>query len=145
MTSKDGGRGAMESYYGLIKGFPLIPIRDDDYLNPAIEFLDGLLCRDLDEGEEAYLEVLGDLIEAYEDEHVTIPDASEGDVLRLLMESRGITQTRLARESGVPQSTISKVLRGAGRLTRDQIETFAKYFHVGRGAFLPEPSGGRST
>lgn len=135
-------REAMRSYQELVQKFPLIVIRDDDHLRAAIEFLDGLLRQDLDEGREAYLEVLKNLIEAYEEKHVSIPDASESDVLRFLMESNDLSQSQLARETGIPQSTISNVLRGARRLTRDQVETFAKYFHVGPGAFLPKPVEG---
>lgn len=141
MIPMTNDRDAMRSYHELIEEFPLIVIRDDDHLDAAIEFLDGLLRRDLDEGQEAYLEVLENLIEAYEEEHVSIPDASESDVLRFLMESNDLSQSQLARETGIPQSTISNVLRDARRLTRDQIETFAGYFQVGPGAFLPRPSG----
>ena len=69
-----------------------------------------------------------------------IPDASEADVLRLLMESNGLSQMALARKVGISQSTISAVLHGTRSLTRDQVITLARFFNVGPGAFLP---GGR--
>jgi antitoxin component HigA of HigAB toxin-antitoxin module len=87
-----------------------------------------------------YLDVLTDLIEQYEADHEPIPDASEADVLRLLMESNGLSQMALARKVGISQSTVSAVLHGTRSLTRDQVITLARFFNVGPGAFLP---GGR--
>src|SRR5438046_9181839 len=74
-----------ESYFKLVQRLPLAHIRDEKHLDAAQQMLDSLLEQDLDEGAQAYLDVLTDLIEAYEDEHHPIPDASEADVLRELM------------------------------------------------------------
>lgn len=140
MVPMTSDREAMRSYFDLVGRFPLIVIRDDGHLDEAIAMIDELLCRNLDEGQEAYMEVLENLVESYEGQRVQFADVSESDVLRLLMESNDLTQSQLARETGIPQSTISNVLRGVRRLTRDQIEAFAKYFHVGPAAFLPQPA-----
>src|SRR5262245_46905206 len=80
-------RRVPDSYLELVKRFPLIHIRDDAHLDEALEVLNGLLARDGDDGVQEYLAVLTDLVRAYEDEHVAIPDASEPDVLRELMRS----------------------------------------------------------
>jgi HTH-type transcriptional regulator / antitoxin HigA len=87
---------------------------------------------------------LTDLIAAYEDEHVAIPDASEADALRELMRSNGLSQTGLRKTVGIAQSTISAVLTGARSLTRGQILKLATFFGVAPSAFLPrEPRRGR--
>ena len=57
--------------------FPLIHIRNDTHLEEALGVLNQLLCTDPDEGAREYLNVLTDLIAAYEDEHVPISDVSE--------------------------------------------------------------------
>ena len=44
------------------------------------------------EGEEAYLDVLSDLVKKYEDEHHPIPDASPAEVLKFLIEDRNTNQ-----------------------------------------------------
>ena len=85
---------------------------------------------DLDSGAEEYLAVLTDLVEAYEDEHHPIPDASEADVLRELMRSNGFSQPKLAKEVGIAQSTLSAVLNGTRSLTKGQVVTLARFFHV---------------
>jgi HTH-type transcriptional regulator / antitoxin HigA len=129
-----------DAYFALVRQFALIHIRDDDHLAEALDVLDGLLARDLDAGAREYVDVLTDLIECYEDEHVAIPDASEADVLRELMRSNGLTQAEVKRKTGIAQSTISAVLNGDRSLTKDQVVVLAGLFHVSPAAFLPGSS-----
>lgn len=126
-----------DTYFKLVKQFPLIHIRDDEYLGAAQEMIDRLLQEDLDKGAEAYLDALADLVEIYEDEHDPIPDACEADVLRELMRSNGLSQPKLAKEVRISQSTISAVLNGVRSLTKEQVVTLARFFHVSPAAFLP--------
>jgi HTH-type transcriptional regulator/antitoxin HigA len=126
-----------DSYFELVKKFPLTHIGDDDHAEAAQEVIDQLLRRDLDTGEQAYLDVLTDLFEAYEDEHVSIPDVSEADVLRELMRSNGLSQAVLAKKVGMAQSTISAVLNGTRSLTKQQVVKLAAFFGVSPAAFLP--------
>jgi HTH-type transcriptional regulator / antitoxin HigA len=137
MAVATANRTLPDTYYDLVERFPLIHILDDDHLASAHEEIDRLLREDLDEGASAYLEVLTDLVELYEDEHHPIPDASEADVLRMLMESNGLTQTGLEKEVGISQSTISAVLNGTRSLTKGQVIMLARFFHVPPSVFLP--------
>ena len=93
---------------------------------------------DLDEGQQAYLDVLTDLVETYEDEHVEIPDASEADVLRELMNANRLTQAELQARTGIAQSTISAVLNGSRSLTKGQVVTLAGLFGISAATFLPD-------
>lgn len=126
-----------DSYYELVKRFPLTHIRDEAHLDAAQEVIDRLLEDELDRGGREYLDALTDLVETYEDEYHPIPDASEADVLRFLMESNGLSQARLAKAVGISQSTLSAVLGGVRSLTKEQVVTLAKFFHVSPAAFLP--------
>lgn len=127
----------LETYLNLVIEFPLIPIRDDDHLARAAAMLDRLLQQDLDRGQQDYLEVLTDLVEKYEEEHVPIPDASESDVLRELLRSHGLSQNALKARTGIAQSTISAVLNGERSLTREQVITLAGFFGVSPSVFMP--------
>ena len=63
---------AKDRYLELILRFPLRPLRCDDDLDAAVAVIDALLRQpSLKREEHDYLEVLGDLVEAYETE--TIP------------------------------------------------------------------------
>jgi HTH-type transcriptional regulator/antitoxin HigA len=127
-----------DSYFDLVKAFPLTHIRDDKHLDQALGVIDQLLASELDDGSREYLDVLTDLVEAYEEEHVIIPDASEGDVLRELMRSHRLSQGRLAKEVAIAQSTISAVLNGDRSLTKDQVGRLSKFFRVSPATFFPE-------
>src|SRR5437660_63002 len=99
-----------DTYFDLVREFPLIRIRNDEHLTEAQERLDRLLQEELDEGAQEYLDLLTDLVESYEEEHVPIPDASEADVLRELMRANDLNQSQLAKTAGIAQSTLSAVL-----------------------------------
>jgi HTH-type transcriptional regulator/antitoxin HigA len=130
-----------DPYLDLVRRFRLVPIRDDAHLEEALAMIDRLLGMDLDGEAQGYLDVLTDLVEAYEDEHVSMPRASEADVLRLLMQSNKISQSKLSKQLGIAQSTISNVLRGVRSLTKDQVVLLARYFNVGPGVFLTSAPG----
>jgi len=127
----------LDRYFKLVKEFPLTRIRDGAHLDRAEAVIHRLLEQDLNEGAQDYLDVLTDLVERYEAEHVPIPDASEADVLCMLMESSGITQSQLSKEVGIVQSTISAVLNGTRSLTKGQVIALADHFGIRPSAFLP--------
>jgi HTH-type transcriptional regulator/antitoxin HigA len=137
MAVKTGVRAGRDDYFELIKDFPLTRIRDDQHLQQAERVVDRLLQVRLSPGAQDYLDVLTDLVEAYENVHVPIPDASESDVLRELMRSHGLTQPKLAKAVGISQSTLSSVLGGSRSLTKEQVIKLARFFGVGPAAFLP--------
>ena len=130
-------RAAHRSYVELVRTFPLRSIQTEEELDAATEILNHVLQMALDEGTEAYQMALTDLIEVYENKAHPIPDASEADVLRVLMESNGLTQTQLAAKVGIAQSTISSLLKGSRVLTRDHVIALSRYFNVSPAAFLP--------
>jgi HTH-type transcriptional regulator/antitoxin HigA len=137
MAVKTARQTLPDTYFDLVKEFPLTRIKDDNHLDAAQAMIDRLLKEDVDKGAQEYLDVLTDLVETYEEQHVEIPDASEANVLRELMRANGLSQTRLAKTVGISQSTISAVLNGARSLTRDQVIELSQYFHVPPAAFLP--------
>ena len=51
-------------------------------------------------------------------------------MLRHLMEAKGVTQAHLSRDTAVPKSTVSEILAGKKRLSRQMIRKFADYFQV---------------
>ena len=120
-----------DSYLKLVLEFPLAPISSEAQLDKAQEMIDRLLgAGPLDHGQEMYLDVLSDLAAVYEDEHHPIPAASDADMLRHLMEAKGITQAQLNRDTSIAKSTISEILSGKKNFTRPIIHKFAEYFEV---------------
>ena len=135
MAAKDN-RG-QDRYLELVREFPLRPLRSDADLDAAVAVVDGLIDRDeLSPAEQDYLDVLSDLVEAYESKAVPIDPVGDADMLRFLIEGRGETQAQAAAGAGIAVSTFSEVLSGRRKLNRKQIQKLARYFHVEPGVFL---------
>ena len=99
--------------------------------------INALIDKDrLDTDEDDYLDVLGDLVEKYEAEHYPVPSVSDAEMLRHLIESRSLTQAKVAVETGLAESTISAILAGKRGLNRKHMEVLASYFHVSPAVFL---------
>jgi HTH-type transcriptional regulator/antitoxin HigA len=72
-------------YFDLVEIFPPRPIRSARDMGRAQKIVNELLDRDgLDKDERDYLEVLGTLIEAYEEVHEPMPDISDAAMLSQL-------------------------------------------------------------
>jgi HTH-type transcriptional regulator/antitoxin HigA len=129
--------GADPAYLALIRRLPLRPIRTDAELNAASCIIDELTDRDdLTLAEFDYLDVLGDLVEKYETEHVELPHVSDAAMVRSLMEEKGVRQTDVVKGTGISKTVLSLVLSGKRDLTREHISALAKYFEVSPAVFL---------
>jgi HTH-type transcriptional regulator / antitoxin HigA len=122
---------AWDSYLELVLAFPLASIKSEKHLAAAQAVMDRLLAKPkIDEGEEMYLDALSDLVIIYENEHHSIPAASDADMLRHLMEAKSATQAQLSRQTGIAKSTISEVLSGRKPFSRRMIRKLAEYFKL---------------
>ena len=140
-------RAAERHGSSLNRRVPLRPIRTDEALARANAVIAALLGRgDLDPAEEDYLDVLGDLVAKYEDQAHPLPNVSGEEVLRHLLDARGLTQAELARGAGIAEPTISAILAGRRRLNRRHIAALAEHLKVDAAVFLPpvpRGSGGK--
>jgi HTH-type transcriptional regulator/antitoxin HigA len=125
-----------DAYLTLIRTFPLRPLRSEAELDEALVIIDTLVVKDaLAAAEADYLAVLSDLVEQYEAAAHPIPPASDAEMLRHLLEAKVVTQGQVARDTGIAESTLSAVLAGKRRLTREHIGKLARYFQVAPGVF----------
>jgi HTH-type transcriptional regulator/antitoxin HigA len=126
-------------YLKLIRKFPLRPIRSDEELERAVDVSLGLDVRrdSLTPEERDYHEVLVALIGLYEDEVHPIPDVSGPEMLRFLIEDRGVTQADVARGTQIKESAVSEMLAGKRPMGLKMIETLARYFGVAPALVLP--------
>lgn len=79
------------------------------------------------------------LIEAFEEEHYPIADASPVEVLSELMAANNLRQKDVARILDRPESTVSALLSGKRPLTREHIEKLSKRFAVSPAVFFERP------
>jgi HTH-type transcriptional regulator / antitoxin HigA len=87
------------------------------------------------ESEIEAMELLGTLIEKYENEHYAIPSAPPQDVVRFLMDQNGLSQRDLIPEFG-SEPQVSMFLNGRRQLSVEQIRRLSERFRVGPAAFM---------
>jgi len=81
------------------------------------------------------IELLTLLIERYEQDHYTVPEASPADVLRFLLERHGLRQRDVAADLG-GESVVSEVLSGKRKLNAAQIAQLSRHFQVSPAVFF---------
>src|SRR5467141_3662229 len=112
------------------------PITSERQHKEYLSVLDKLASKDDPTNEEEkYAEVLMALIEAYEEEHHSIPDASEVDVLRTLLDANDLRQKDLVPIFG-SESIVSEVLHKKRDLNKTHIEKLSKRFNVSPALFF---------
>lgn len=120
-----------DSYLECIRNFPLTTISSHEHLATAQEVMDKLLAiGKLDRGQYAYLDALSDLVASYEEQHFPIAPPSDADMLQHLLDAKGLTQADLHREAGIAKSSISEILAGKKKFSRQLIHKLAKFFKV---------------
>ncbi len=125
-----------DRYLELVRRFPLRPILTEEDLDAATVVIHSLIDQESLSGpEQDYLDVLSDLVEAYETIHYPIGPSTDADMLKFLLETKDISQADVAKGTGIAVSTVSEVLSGKRKLNRRQIGKLASYFHVGPAVF----------
>jgi len=81
------------------------------------------------------IELLTLLIERYEQDRCTVPEASPADVLRFLLERHGLRQRDVAADLG-GESVVSEVLSGKRKLNAAQIAQLSRRFRVSPAVFF---------
>ncbi len=124
-------------YLELIRSFPLRPIRSEAELDRAEATLHRLLDAPKPSPAELdYREVLGNLIDEYESKAHPIEPLPPHQMLAMSIESKGVTQTEVARATGITVSTISELIAQKREFNRRQVERLCAYFGLEPKAFI---------
>jgi HTH-type transcriptional regulator/antitoxin HigA len=126
---------AVPDKYTLVLAAP-VPIASERQHAAYLEVLARLLDKvNRSDEEEKYVGLLTILIHAYEEQHLSVPEASPIEVVRTLMESNGLKQKDLIPVFG-SESIVSEILRGTRKLNRRHIERLSKRFSISPAAFF---------
>ena len=82
------------------------------------------------------LSLLGFLIEEYELENYSIPDSSPAEIIKFIMEMKGIKQKELIPILG-SKSTVSKILNGTAKLQLEVIYPLSSFLGIPPSSLLP--------
>ena len=116
---------------------PYLSIRDESDYDRAIAQLNELLDEvGTDETHPMYefLDTLGTLIHAYEQEQITVPDVDSAGVFQYLMEEHQLRQADFPEVGS--QGVVSEIVNGKRQLNLRQIRNLAQRFHVSPAVFI---------
>lgn len=110
------------------------PIRTEADLTRAHRRIEALWGAKAGTSAADELDVLGDLVFAYEAKHHAVPDNGGLGALRALMDGNGLTQSDLPEIGN--QGIVSQILAGKRELNVRQIKRLAARFRVPPGTFI---------
>lgn len=116
---------------------PLLSIHSEQEYDAAVESLNDLIDEiGTDEKHPLYefMDTLGTVLHAYEEERGTMPECHSKETLQFLMEEQGLSVADLS-ELGAP-SEISELLTGDKEFTLRQVRLLATRFKVSPAVFL---------
>ena len=116
---------------------PLLTICNEREYNAAVKRLNELLDEIGDNEKHplySFLDTLGTLIHAYEEEHYPIPDATGPEVLRFLMDEHGLKHSDLPEVGS--QGVVSEILNGKRELNIRQVRLLSQKFKVSSAVFV---------
>ncbi len=82
------------------------------------------------------IEVLATLIERYESRDYPTPERDPADVLKNLLDAKGVKPAGVAKATGIPPATISNVLARRRCISKANALVLGKYFGVSATVFL---------
>jgi HTH-type transcriptional regulator/antitoxin HigA len=140
---------APADYLRLVAEFPLRPISSAAEYDAAAAILDRLVVRqDLSRGQRDYLDALTLFVEAYDEQQDAAEterqrrrqqgqaaDVSPVEMLKALMEHRGMTTTDLGKLLG-SKGAASEILHRKRGISKRHMARLAEHFRVDAGVFL---------
>ena len=115
----------------------LRPIRNDAEYDRTVAMMNSLLDVLGDQEDHALaglLDLVSELVADYDASHHAIEASEPREVLRYLIEQRGLKQSDLA--DIVPQSNLSAILAGKRKISATMAGKLAKYFNVSAAVFI---------
>lgn len=116
----------------------LRPIRNEKEYFRTVSLMNGLL--DVVGDKESHpliglLELVSELVDDYDASHHPIEASEPREVLRYLIEARGLKQVDLGEI--VPQSNLSAILAGRRKISATLAGKLARFFKVSPAVFVP--------
>ena len=140
MKMDSRSKAMMNSYFGLVRRFPLVPLESHEQYASALDFMKPLAVRDeqaLDEGQRAYLAALTQFVADYEQRHHRIETRGMSPLgaLKYLLRENGMKPIDLGKLLG-SRSLASQILHGARGLSKTHIAILRQRFCVEPGLFF---------
>jgi HTH-type transcriptional regulator / antitoxin HigA len=128
---------APESYEELVRLYPPRKIHDQIELENATEIADWIALRAKNDAQRDYFELLGDLLDEYENRsEKTGKTSSPLTLLNYLVEENGLTTRELGKILGIDHSVAARILKGERAITVEHAKNLGARFKLNPEAFL---------
>ena len=137
-TIKTPKKTESDRYFELVREFPLKPIRTQQQQRLAQDAFNRLALfeGELPAPEQDYLDALVILLEAYDQRHPWELRSTGLDLLKELVQQRGMTVGDVGRVIGDPIAGLADSFRKTGDFQGCDAGCTGTHFHVSPGAFL---------
>jgi len=130
-----------DTYFDLVRAFPLRPIRSEPEFNRATAVLTQLAKSkpedQMDSGERDYLETLALMVQRFEQKrrNTALSKTTPLDRLKFLMDETGMNVNAIGRVIG-SQPNASLILHGKRAMSKAQILKLARHFDLSPALFM---------
>jgi HTH-type transcriptional regulator/antitoxin HigA len=125
-----------ETYEELVRLYPPRKIHDQIELDRATEIADWIALRAQNDAQLDYLELLGDLMDEYENVGESDKDSTPLEILNSLVQEHNITTRELGKILGIDHSVAARILRGERTITVEHAKSLGARFKMDPKAFL---------
>lgn len=129
----------LSRYQSLLVEYTPRPIRTEREYKRALRQLDRLMKPHLGRAESELVYLISTMVEDYEAVRNPTPRLPPAKKLAGLIEARELTLSQVARDTGIPRSTISEVIAGKRKISRTNVVRLAEYFGQPADVFLEQP------
>ncbi len=126
------------AYAGLLAKYAPRPIRTETEYRRLLKLAKDFTRPDIGKAEHMFLDLIGGLIETYEEQRFPIPASTPQRILAHLLEERGMSQSAFAREMGLSRQMVSDIVNERRQITAEHVGRFARYFGVSPAVFIPQ-------
>jgi len=109
---------------------------EEKYQEYLAQFEELFFLENRTQDEEDLFDKLALLIGDYEDKQYPTPEASPVDVLKHLMEARGMSQADLVEVTGLKSGRVSEIVNGKREISKDLAKKLGSFFGVSPGLFI---------
>lgn len=125
-----------ETYEELVRLYPPRKIHDQIELENATEVADWIALRAKNDAQLDYLELLGDLLDEYENTGKFSRPSAPLEMLNYLVEENDLTTRELGKILGIDHSVAARILKGERAITIEHAKSLGARFKVDPKVFL---------
>ena len=135
-TPRDRFAAMPRDYAGLVAMYPPRRVRRESDARRATAIIADLIGFDLTADQTDYVALLARLNEEWKRARPEFKRAAPHELVRLIIEEHGMTQSQMGEAIGVTRSGMSMILSGERELSKASIRRFCNRFAIDAGAML---------